>query len=257
MPWGAWPAPWCGPSLFSRRRVRLLLPPGGGSGVTLTQLRYRGGEWDPHPHFLPPLTEEVAARTSVVLSPARRLLSLTDPDLFTSPFLYLTGRYAYDPLREDEVAHLRRYLQFGGFLLADDAFGRRGWGFDRSFREMMRQVFPERELTRLPADHSIYRSFYLLRRAVGRLVVAPFLEGILVDGTTPVVYSPNDLAGAWERDPDGRWLSPCEPGGEAQRREAFHLGVNVIVFALSEDYKTDLLHHPFIQRRLLGRGAGR
>ena len=39
-------------------------------------------------------------------------------------------------------------------------------------------------------------------------------------------------------------------GGEAQRKDAFHLGINLILYAMTENYKEDLIHVPFIRKRL-------
>ncbi len=94
------------------------------------------------------------------------------------------------------------------------------------------------------------RSYYLLRKIGGARIVRPYVEGISIGGTTPVIYCQNELGGAWERDQLGNWINPCTPGGEEQRRDAFHLGINLILYAMTENYKDDLIHVPFIQRRL-------
>jgi hypothetical protein len=95
----------------------------------------------------------------------------------------------------------------------------------------------------------VYQSFYLINAVAGRQRVNPYLEGITIDDWTPVIYSQNDLSGAWSRDRYGKWLHECAPGGEAQRLSAFKLGINIIVYSLTGDYKKDLVHHPFIRRR--------
>ena len=41
----------------------------------------------------------------------------------------------------------------------------------------------------------------------------------------------------------------CEPGGERQRELAFRMGVNLVMYSLCLDYKTDQVHVPFIMRR--------
>ena len=61
------------------------------------QVKYRGGDWNPHPLSVTPLMEELMARTSVEAATARHEVSLTDRDLFNYPFLYLTGKYEFDP----------------------------------------------------------------------------------------------------------------------------------------------------------------
>jgi hypothetical protein len=214
------------------------------------QIRYRGGDWDPHPLAATPLLEELMMRTSVAAGPARREVRLEDPDLFAYPFLYLTGKYDFDPFTAVEVETLRRFLSYGGFLLIDDALGQPGYGFDRSIRREMKRVLPESEFRRLPTGHAALRSYYLLRRIGGMKIVAPYVEGLGVGQATPVLYCQNNLGGAWERDQLGKWVNACTPGGEEQRRDAFHLGINVILYAMTENYKEDLIHVPFIRRRL-------
>lgn len=214
------------------------------------QIKYRGGDWNPHPLAVTPLMEQLIQRTSVEAATSRHEVGLTDRDLFSYPFLYIAGKYEFEPLTQEEVEILRRFLSYGGFLLADDALGQPGYGFDRGLRRELKRVFPEKELTRLPSGHAALRSYYLIRRIGGIRMVHPYLEGINVGNATPIIYCHNDLAGAWERDQLGNWLNPVTPGGDEQRREAFHLGINLILYAMTENYKEDLIHVPFIRRRL-------
>ena len=217
--------------------------------VSFSQLKYRGGNWDPNPLFIEPIIEELELRTSVDASRVRRIIEPSDPDLFFCPFLYMAGRYAFEPFTQGEREILRRFLTYGGFLFAEDTVGAKGFGFDQSFRMEMEQVMPNHELKRLPPDHSVYQSFYLINTIGGRQNVSPFLEGITIDNWTPVIYSQNDLSGAWSRDQFGKWINVCVPGGEPQRKAAFKTGINIIVYALTSDYKKDVIHHPFIKRR--------
>ncbi|MFQ5903567.1 MAG: DUF4159 domain-containing protein [Candidatus Binatia bacterium] len=214
------------------------------------QIKYRGGDWNPHPLAITPLMEELMQRTSVEAITARHEVRLTDRDLFSYPFLYIAGKYDLELFTQEEIEILRRFLSYGGFLLADDALGQPGYGFDKSFRREMKRVFPEKEFKRLPFGHAALRSYYLLRRIGGMRLVRPYLEGISVGDATPIIYCHNDLGGAWERDQLGNWVNPCTPGGEEQRRDAFHLGINLILYAMTENYKEDLIHVPFIRKRL-------
>jgi len=214
------------------------------------QIEYPGGDWDPRPMAAPPLMDELMRRTSVVAATERRVVRLTDPQLFSFPFLYISGKYDFQPFDAEEIETLRRFLSFGGFLLADNALGQLDYGFDRSFRREMARVFPDKELRKLPLNHAALRSYYLIRRIGGRVATTPYIEGIQLGETTPVVYCHNDLAGAWERNAMGNWAYECTPGGQQQRQEAFHLGINLILYAMTGNYKQDLIHVPFIRRRL-------
>jgi hypothetical protein len=180
----------------------------------------------------------------------RRAVEIPDPGLFFSPFLFMAGKYEFEPLSPKEREILRRYLTFGGFLFAEDTLGGKGYGFDRVFRAEMKKLFPTQDLKRLPLDHPVYQSFYLIDQIGGRQLVNPYFEGITVDQWTPVIYAQNDLSGAWSRDKLGQWVYECTPGGEAQRSIAFKAGINLIVYSLTSDYKRDLVHHPFLKKRL-------
>lgn len=219
-------------------------------GFWFAQLKYRGGNWDPYPSAAAELMREVVKRTSVEASLVRRELQVLDPKLFHYPFIWIAGRDAFEPFNDEEVDVLRRFLRYGGFLCADDAGGYTGFGFDEAFRFLMERVFPDRPLVRLPSDHALFRSYYLLPSVGGRRLVSPFLEGIVLGDFTPVIYCRNDLGGAWFRDPMGNWSYPCVPGGEAQRLEAFKLGINLVMYALATDYKKDQIHEPFIRKRI-------
>ena len=214
------------------------------------QIKYRGGDWNPHPLSVTPLMEELMARTSVEAATVRHEVSLTDRDLFNYPFLYLACKYEFEPFAAEEIENLRRFLTYGGFLLIDDALGQPGYGFDKAARREMQRVFPGNEFKRVPPGHAALRSYYLLRRIGGTRISSPNLDGITMGNSMPVVYCQNDLGGAWERDQTGKWINPCTPGGEPQRRDAFHLGINLILYAMTENYKDDLIHVPFIRRRL-------
>lgn len=214
-----------------------------------TQLKYRGGDWDPNPQFAEAIVEELELRTSIDAWKERRVLTLADPEFFFCPFLYMAGRYEFKPFTAQERVLLRRFLTYGGFLFAEDTVGAKGFGFDQTFRREMKQVLPNNVLKRLPPEHSVYQSFYLISSHGGRQKVNPYLEGITIDNWTPVIYSQNDLAGAWSRDKFGNWAHDCVPGGDQQRKAAFKMGINIIVYSLTADYKRDVIHHPFIKRR--------
>jgi uncharacterized protein DUF4159 len=214
------------------------------------QIHYRGGDWNPHPLSVTPLMEELMARTSVEAAAVRHEIALTDRDLFNYPFLYMAGKYEFDPFSADEIDILRRFLSYGGFLLIDDALGQQGYGFDKAVRREMQRVLPGNEFKRVPSGHAALRSYYLLNRIGGVRIVSPNLEGITIGSSMPVIYCQNDLGGAWERDQLGKWTNACTPGGEAQRKDAFHLGINLILYAMTENYKDDLIHVPFIRKRL-------
>jgi len=228
------------------RLARAAVP--AASQLVIGQIEH-GGRWNPRPTALRRLQWELAQRTSIETSVDAARVQLGHPGLHRLPFLYLAGDGGFPAFSELERAALRRHLQHGGFLLVDAADGSEGGGFDASARRELQALLPASPLLRVPREHVLYKSFYLLDHQGGRLAVKPWLEGQLLDGRLAVLYSQNDLGGAWARGPLGEWEYACTPGGEAQRETAFRLGVNVAMYALCTDYKDDAVHLPFILRR--------
>ncbi|MFY0529108.1 DUF4159 domain-containing protein [Archangium gephyra] len=205
-----------------------------------------GGRWDTRLSGLRRIAWELQRRTSVEVLPDARPFALSSPELFEYPFLYLGGDGAFPPFSEAEVENLRRYLTFGGFLLADANDGSDGEGFDTSFRREMARVLPQSPLTPVPSKHVVFKSFFLLDSAPGRLLNKPQLLAANLGKRAAVMYSQNDLAGAWNRSEAGDYEFDVSPGGEPQRELAVRLGVNLCMYALCLDYKDDAVHLPLI-----------
>jgi hypothetical protein len=212
---------------------------------------YDGGHPTPRETAPRRLAWELRKRTSIepLLTPTSARLD--DAAIFETPFLYWSGDAAFPPLSEAEVTGLRRFLTFGGFVLVDDASPESD-GFDQSIRRELSRALASHPLTELPTDHTIYRTYYLLDRPVGRVEGPAHLEGITLGDRVALVYSRHDLGGAWARDNLGNWELPVEPGGDEQRELAMRLGVNLAMYALCLDYKDDQVHAPFIMRRRAG-----
>jgi Domain of unknown function (DUF4159) len=208
-----------------------------------------GGRWNPRPSAVRRLQWEISQRTSVLTGADGVAVNLTDPGLHRFPMLYLAGDGALPPFSDEALASLRRHLEYGGLLLVDSADGSNGSGFDAAARHELARLLPGSPLRRVSHEHVLYKSFYLLDHQGGRVAVKPYLEAQLLDGRLAVIYTQNDLGGAWARGQLGDWEYPCTPGGEPQRETAFRLGINVSMYALCTDYKDDAVHLPFIMRR--------
>jgi hypothetical protein len=188
------------------------------------------------------LLYELIQTTSVEASPRAVQVAPDDPELFAHPFAVLVGNAALPTISQKAREQLVRYVSYGGFLLIDNTTGEMGGAFDRSARDLVASLFPTRPLAALSADHSIYRSFFLLREPVGRLATHRVLEGVQLGSMHPVIYCPDDLSGALDRRPDGFDIQACTPGGELQRREAIKLAINLVMYALTSNYKHDQAH---------------
>lgn len=223
-----------------------------GSEFQFAQVRY-DGNWDSRPRAYRRLMSSLELRTSVNVSDQRKSIEIGDPDLFQYPFLYMAGNSSFEPFSPEERRRLKKFLKLGGTLIIDDTSGTKDSSFDIQIREELANIIPEVPLAPINHDHVIYKSFYILNSASGRKVVQPYLEGITFrdEDRTSVIYSRNDLGGAWSEDEFGKWEFEVIPGGEAQRERAFRLGINMVLYALTGNYKKDQVHTPFIKRRQL------
>lgn len=229
---------------------------GDGNRFVWAQLQY-DGDWNPYPGVAAIVQDMVRTMTNIPLSASTRFLKLSDPKIFEFPILLVKGN-ARLQFSSEEKANLKSYIERGGFVFFDDTLADRQSAFAQSIRSILEEIFPSWSLRPLQADHAVYRSFFLLRKGAGRRMEGRFLEGLDLEGNsggerrTAVIYCPFDLLGAWVKDPMGKYAFACEPGGEAQRWEAFKLTINVIYFSLTGTYKKDAVHQPFIERKLEG-----
>lgn len=223
-----------------------------GSQFQFAQVTYNGDS-DPRPRAYKRLMNSLELRTSVQVADHRKKVSLDDTNLLNYPFLYLAGNSNFESFTPDERRKLRKFLKLGGTLIIDDVSGADDSNFDTQIRKELVNIIPEVPLTPIQNDHVVFRSFYLLNSVSGRKVMQPYLEGITFrdEDRTAVFYSRNDLGGAWSEDEFGKWEYEVIPGGEAQRERAIRLGINMIMYALTGNYKKDQVHTPFIKRRQL------
>ena len=203
---------------------------------------------DPRPTALKRWAWELEARTSLEPDTEPAVVRALDAELFTHPMLILSGDQGFADPSDAEITRLRRYVTFGGFLMIDSAEGRAGGAFDESVRKLLARLLPTDLPKRVPVDHVLWKTFYLLHAPAGRIMAAPYIEFVERDKRIAVLYSQNDLCGALARDGFGRYEHEVIPGGETQREYAHRLAVNITMYALCLDYKEEQAHIEFILR---------
>jgi hypothetical protein len=106
----------------------------------------------------------------------------------------------------------------------------------------------------VPTEHVLRKSFYLMEDFPGRFIGGTlWLEASsenVNDGVASILVGSNDWAGAWAVNELGRPLNAVVPGGPRQREMAYRFGVNLVMYALTGNYKADQVHIPFILERL-------
>ena len=211
----------------------------------------------------------LAVRTAVEPGQPVGVNILTD-DLVFYPVLYWPVLPDAEPLPEPTLAKIDAYMKQGGLIVFDTQdYGRGlptgtplGQGESALQRILGRLDVPR--LEPVPENHVLTKAFYLLRNFPGRwdggqLWVEAQEDNAgqdhvrrarVSDGVTSIIVTPNDFASAWALDERGRPLYPTVGGGEDQREMAFRTGINIVMHALTGNYKADQVHVPALLERL-------
>ncbi|GAA3866618.1 DUF4159 domain-containing protein [Celeribacter arenosi] len=217
------------------------------------------------------LSQTLAARTSVEPSPPMGINLDADP-LGFFPLLYWPVTADQRIPSAQAYAKLNAYLRTGGMIIFDtrdaDIAGFGATTTPTATRlEQLARPLDVPQLEPIPQDHVLTRAFYLLQEFPGRhtggtiwVEAAPAdaeqVDGMpfrnLNDNVTPVIVGGNDWAAAWAVDDSGWPLLPVGRGfnGERQREIAARFGVNLVMYVLTGNYKSDQVHVPALLDRL-------
>ena len=204
------------------------------------------------------LSEILVARTSIEAAEPFGVTPGRD-ELAFFPLLYWPVTAQQRPLDSLAQQAVSDYLRNGGTIVFDLREERAGQGFgglvspgEASLRRLTAglEIPP---LGQIGPDHVMTKAFYLLQDFPGRFT-SPSLWVESVgdnqnDGVASVIVTSNDWAGAWAIDSAGRPLFPMV-GGNTQREMSFRVGINLVMYAMTGNYKADQVHIPYILERL-------
>jgi hypothetical protein len=202
------------------------------------------------------LSEVLRNRTSVEPGdPVGLDLERDEPRLY--PLIYWPITASQPSLSPHAAAALDRYLRTGGIIFIDTRDQQLNFDRPSNGNPDLKRLLAGIEtpsLVAMPPDHVLTKSFYLLSDMPGRWQGGKLWieagSGRVNDGVTTIIIGSNDYAGAWAMDQRGRGMLPVSPGGETQRELAFRFGVNLVMHALTGNYKDDQVHLPDIMQRL-------
>jgi hypothetical protein len=194
-------------------------------------------------------------------------VNLDTDDMSFFPLLF----WPMDPRERDlsprALSKVADYMRNGGTILFDTRDltlgGTRGPASPGE--QTLQRLIAKLDLPPLepvPPDHVLTKTFYLIQDFPGRWDggkvwvealpppdpdAGPARGG---DGVSPVIIGGNDWAAAWAVDAQGRPRADVTPGGDEQREMAYRFGINVVMYALTGNYKTDQVHAPALLERL-------
>jgi len=192
-------------------------------------------------------------------------------DLSLYPLLYWPLDPREKSLSPKAVSRIGDYMRNGGTILFDTRDFTLGAvrGAASAGEQTLRRLTAGLDLPPLEQvspDHVLTKAFYILRDFPGRWSGGPLWVEALPpeqknrgpgapparggDGVSPVIIGGNDWASAWAVDANMHFLATPSPGGELQREMAFRFGINLVMYALTGNYKTDVVHAPALLQRL-------
>jgi hypothetical protein len=206
--------------------------PAGRGALVIGQL-YHNGEWNPDPNSMTNLAQTLKEQTGSKADVVKKMVTLGTDDLGDYPILYITGHKAFQFL-PSQVQALQKYLDRGGFLLADPCCGKSE--FDVAFRKLCEQLYPDKALTQITPGHALLSQPFSIetvqyKPAVKRMFPQvggkPNLETITnADGRVMILYSRFNLGCELQ----GHGCATCLG---VMGADAYKISVNAILYALS------------------------
>jgi hypothetical protein len=198
-----------------------------GSKFRIARLKYSGGgDWYNDPSAEVNMMNYLKKNTTIDVDESKFYIAdVASDEIFDYPFILLTGHGNIE-FSDSEVKRLRKYLENGGFIYADDDYG-----MDESFRREIKKVFLNDGPKELPFNHKIYNIHYSFPKGLPKIhehdSKPPQGFGIWLQGRLCVYYT-------YETNISDGWADPREHDDPQEKREdSFRMGTNIIVYALS------------------------
>lgn len=187
-------------------------------------------------------------------------LDPTRDDLALYPILFWTLGESPTPTRPEVASALDRYMKNGGVLFVDSRGGGRTPAMARQITRTALRGIEAPPLAPVPDGHVLTKAFYILQRFPGRYPDAKLwveteasAAASANDGVSPLILGDGDWAAAWAKAPNGspnNLMSGFEGMGPSNNELAIRVGINVVLYALTGNYKADQVHAPALLERL-------
>jgi hypothetical protein len=192
------------------------------------------------------LAKVLAERTSVEPQGVVAIDAETD-DMSFFPVIYWPVAPNQNAMSATALKNVQYYLDHGGVVLFDTRDHAMGSVTQNSMAlRGLTSGLDVPPLSKISKEHVLSRSFYLMNTFPGRYNNADlWVEEQSAsgrDGVSSVIVGGNDWASAWAG------IAPAE--GSRDQEMAYRFGVNLMMYALTGNYKADQVHIPYILERL-------
>lgn len=168
------------------------------SSQEIALLKYNGGgDWYANPTSLPNLIKFSNQNNNTRIKPKPGLVEPSSPDLFSYPFIHMTG-HGNVVFSDSDIKNLRNYMTSGGFLHIDD-----NYGMDEYIRKEIKKIFPNIPLIEIPSTHAIFQKPYSFPTGIPKIHEhdgkRPQAFGIFIENRLVMLYTfETDLGDGWE-----------------------------------------------------------
>jgi hypothetical protein len=214
------------------------------------------------------LTHYVASRTA--LEPGEPIgVDIASDELAFYPLIYWPVSVDAPLPNAETMARVDAFMKQGGSILfdtRDQVSGALGGTANSPEAMRLQAILSGLDIPPLepvPPDHVLTKAFYLLDSFPGRYAGGElWVEAIggesanserparAGDGVSSILITSNDMAGAWAVDDSLRPIFATVPPDPAQRELSYRSGVNLIMYAMTGNYKADQVHVPALLERL-------
>jgi len=152
--------------------------------------------------------------------------------LFSFPFIILSKHKSVininqrTTLNDAEKNNLREYLENGGFLLVNDDYG-----LNKPFRELVTEIYPDRELIELSNNFPLFHSYYKfnglpkIHKHDGQPAQA---YGLFINKRLAILYIySSDIVDGWDKE------GVHENDSPELRTKAIQFGINILYYVMS------------------------
>jgi len=198
-----------------------------------SRIQYHSGDWNTDERMPSNLLNSLIEYTSIKVEETERIVRLDSPEIFKSPFCYMSGHKLVQ-FNDVEKENFKKYVNNGGFVFVDDCNHDIDGLFAKSFEKQMAAIFGDNALKKIPNTHKLYSSFFEFPdgppttsfelNGWGDDLVHDYLKAITINDRIGVLYSNKDYGCEWDYHfKNKRFLA----------EDNTKFAVNIVMYALS------------------------
>ena len=172
-----------------------------------SRIQYHSGDWNTDERMPSNLLNSLIEYTSIKVEETERIVRLDSPEIFKSPFCYMSGHKLVQ-FNDAEKENFEKYVNNGGFVFVDDCNHDIDGLFAKSFEKQMAEIFGDDALKKIPNNHKLYSSFFEFPdgppttsfelNGWGDDLVHDYLKAITINDRIDVLYSNKDYGCEWD-----------------------------------------------------------